>query len=74
MNPYLMIAAGAALVGIGAAISSASRKGLEGGSSGGSGGYSTGSSGVNGDMVLTTRLDGRDLVLSGQRTTAIGRR
>lgn len=74
MNPYLMIAAGAALVTAGAAITSASRKGLEGARSGGSSGnVSSGSSGGQ-DLVLYSRLDGRDLVLSGQRTTAIGRR
>lgn len=74
MNPYLAIAAGVALVGIGAAISASSKRGLEGGGSSSSGGYSSGSRGVSEDMTLTTRIDGRDLVLSGQRTTAIGRR
>lgn len=73
MNPYLAIAAGVALVGIGAAISATARKGLEGSGSGSSSGYST--RGARGeDLTLTTRLDGRDLVLSGQRTTSIGRR
>lgn len=74
MNPYLAIAAGVALVGIGAAISASSKRGLDGGGSSSSGGYSSGSRGVSEDMTLTTRIDGRDLVLSGQRTTAIGRR
>ena len=74
MNPYLAIAAGVALVGIGAAISASSKKGLDGASSGGSGGYRGSSGGYGEDMTLTTRIDGRDLVLSGQRTAAIGRR
>ena len=74
MNPYLAIAAGVALVGIGAAISASSKKGLDGASSGGSSGGYGGGSGGSQDMTLTTRIDGRDLVLSGQRTTAIGRR
>lgn len=72
MNPYLAIAAGVALVGIGAAISASAKKGLEGSNSG-SGGYTPRSTGGE-DYTFTTRLDGRDLVLSGQRTSAIGRR
>jgi len=74
MNPYLAIAAGAALVAAGGAVTALSKKGLDKGSSGGSSGYSSGMSGGGEDLTLTTRIDGRDLVLSGQRTTAIGRR
>lgn len=72
MNPYLAIAAGVALVAIGAAISATSRKGLEGGGGGSGGSYKPSSQ--SGELTLTTRLDGRDLVLSGQRTTATTRR
>ena len=74
MNPYLAIAAGVALVAVGAAISQTAKGGLEGARSGGSAGNVSTSSASNEDMVLYSRLDGKDLVLSGQRTSAIGRR
>lgn len=75
-NPYAAIAAGAAMVAAGAAISSIQKKGIQKQDSGGSYGGSSYAGGRSGgeDLTLYTRLDGRDLVLSGQRTQAVGRR
>lgn len=75
-NPYAAIAAGAAMVAAGAAISATRKKGIKGAA----GDYSSDSGGYGGrtssgeDLTLYTRLDGRDLVLSGQRTQAVSRR
>jgi tape measure domain-containing protein len=74
LNPVQAIAAGAAMVAAGAFISATAKKGLKGGSSE-SPSYQGGSSSSQGnDLVLTTRLDGRDLLLSGQSTSYVKRR
>lgn len=74
LNPVQAIAAGAAMVAAGAFISATAKKGLKGGSSE-STSYQGGSSSSQGnDLVLTTRLDGRDLLLSGQSTSYVKRR
>jgi hypothetical protein len=71
-NPFAAIAAGAALIIIGGAIKGAHEKKFGGGGSGGgmSGGYGGGPSYSSGlqDNIIYSRLDGRDLVLSNQRT------
>jgi hypothetical protein len=74
-NGYAAIAAGAAMVAAGAAISNIQKKGIEKGSvsTGSSSSGSYGGSGTE-DLTLYTRLDGRDLVLSGQRQSALSRR
>ena len=75
LNPIGMIAAGAVLVAAGAGISAAAKKGLKGADNSQSmSSYSGGSSSQGQDLILTTRLDGRDLVLSGQNTTYVKRR
>jgi hypothetical protein len=72
------IPVGIAMVAAGAAISKIAAKGMQGGSNGSysaSSNYSGGSNmGSGGDLVLTTRLDGRDLVMSGQNTSYVKRR
>lgn len=72
------IPVGIAMVAAGAAISKIAAKGMQGSSgsvSGGSSSYSGGSSSSQGnDLVLTTRLDGRDLVMSGENTSYVRRR
>jgi len=73
-NPYVAIAAGIGLVAAGAAINKIGQNGLKGANTNTSGGYSGSSSGQSGNLVLTTRLDGRDLVLSGQNTSYVKRR
>jgi uncharacterized membrane protein YgcG len=77
-NPAVAIAAGAALVIAGSAISKIASEGMKGtgGSSGGGGSYGGGGNYSNpvGDMVLVSRLDGRDLVISYDRTTYLQRR
>lgn len=70
-TPLIAIAAGAALIAIGGAIKAAHNKkmgvaGSAGASSGGSGSYAGGYS--DNDMYIYSRLDGRDLVLSNQRS------
>lgn len=73
-NPITTIAAGAALIVIGGAIKGAHEKKFgksAGGSGGVSGGYGGGSGSYNSqlqDNIIYSRLDGRDLVLSNQRT------
>lgn len=73
MNPYVAIAAGIGMVAAGAAISKVAQKGMQpvGGTYGGtsSGGSTSGS-----ELTLTTRVDGRDLVMSGDETTRVKRR
>ena len=71
------IPVGIAMVAAGAAISKIAAKGMQGSSgsvSGGQSSYSGGSSSQGQDLVLTTRLDGRDLLLSGQSTSYVKRR
>lgn len=71
-NAPLAIAAGAALIIIGGAIKGAHEKKFGGGGGGGgmSGGYGGGPSYSKGlqEQIIYSRLDGRDLVLSNQRT------
>jgi len=55
------------MVTAGAAISKIAAKGMQSPTSGGGGG-SYGGSSSGGNFTLETRLDGNDLVLSGQRT------
>jgi hypothetical protein len=74
LNPIGMIAAGAVLVAAGAGISAAAKKGLKGADSSQSMSSYSGSSSQGQDLVLTTRLDGRDLVMSGQSTSYVKRR
>lgn len=69
-NPATWAAAipvGIAMVTAGAAISKIAAKGMQSPTSGGGGG-SYGGSSSGGNFTLETRLDGNDLVLSGQRT------
>jgi hypothetical protein len=75
-NPYVAIAAGIGLVAAGAAINKIGQNGLKGANNNPStGGYSGGSSSSNGgNLVLTTRVDGRDLVMSGNNTGRVVRR
>jgi tape measure domain-containing protein len=74
LNPIGMIAAGAVLVAAGAGISAAAKKGLKGADSSQSMSSYSGSSSQGQDLVLSTRLDGRDLVMSGQNTSYVKRR
>jgi tape measure domain-containing protein len=74
LNPIGMIAAGAVLVAAGAGISAAAKKGLKGADSSQSMSSYSGSSSQGQDLVLSTRLDGRDLLLSGQSTSYVKRR
>lgn len=69
-NPYVAIAAGAALIAIGGAIKAAHNKKMGAANpSGGSNGDTGFSNGYNNnDMYIYSRLDGRDLVLSNQRS------
>jgi hypothetical protein len=63
------------MVAAGAAISNIQKKGIEKGSASSYGGSSYGGTSSGGeDLTLTTRLDGNDLVLSGQRTSLTRRR
>ena len=90
LNPVGMIAAGAAMVAIGAAISARSRKGLTN-SAGGGGSVPTGSTGggdnsgwtgtafgaafgMSGQPVLTSRVSGRDIELVTGRQGVYSRR
>lgn len=74
-NPYIAIAAGIGLVAAGAAINKIGQNGIKGANSNPSGSYSGGVSSSQGnDLVLSTRLDGRDLILSGQTTSYVKRR
>lgn len=71
LNPALAIAGGIALVAAGAAISSLSKKGIQGG--GGGGGFNTGSSGGGGfntglgTITTETVLSGREIIIVQQR-------
>jgi len=73
-NPYAAIAAGAALVAIGAVISNLASKGPDTSGMAGSGGggysnpgYQSGVIGANGQMILTTEVSGDNLLLILQR-------
>lgn len=70
LNPVGMIAAGAAMVAIGAGVSRAAQGGLKGAATS-SGGNAGSYSGGNETLTLQTRLDGNDLYLSGQRTQLV---
>lgn len=89
LNPIGMVAAGAALVAIGAAISARSKKGMTNSSGGGgsmpsssSGGDSSGwtgtafgaAFGMSGQPVLTSRVSGRDIELVTGRQGIYSRR
>lgn len=65
------IPVGIAMVAAGAAISKIAAKGMQSPTSGGGGGGSYGGSSSGGNFTLETRLDGNDLVLSGQRTQLV---
>jgi len=67
LNPVVAVAAGLGMIAAGAAISKIAAKGMQSPTSGGGGG-SYGGSSSGGNFTLETRLDGNDLVLSGQRT------
>lgn len=78
-NPVAAIAAGAALVAIGGAIKAAHKKKFGHGESamGGATSYVPSSSGYGGqgnEVYIYSRLDGRDIVLSGERSGYIMRR
>lgn len=74
-NPYVVIAAGAAMVAAGAAIKATMKQGPTGISAAGATSSNSSYTGAGGeDLTLYTRLDGRDLVLSGQRQQALSRR
>lgn len=76
MNPYVMLAAGAALVMLGSAVKSGLGAIAQGGSSAGyASTYSGGESGSGTQTIATEmtiyvdgRISGRDIVLSGQKT------
>lgn len=76
MQPEIAIPLGIAMVAAGAAISKIAAKGMQGSS----GNYSTStsntgnSSSSGGNLTLTTRVDGRDLVISGNNTGRVVRR
>ena len=75
-NPYVAIAAGIGLVAAGAAINKIGQNGLKGANSNysTSGGSTGSSSSSGGNLTLTTRVDGRDLVISGNNTGRVVRR
>lgn len=75
-NAVGIVVAGAALVVAGSAVSAYAKKGLEsGGNSSAAASTSyTSSAPRNDDAILYSRLDGRDLILSGERTTYVRRR
>lgn len=78
MNPYVMLAAGAALVMLGSAVKSGLGAIAQGGSSAGyASTYSGGESGSGTQTIATEmtiyvegRISGRDIVLSGQKTVS----
>jgi hypothetical protein len=75
MQPEIAIPLGIAMVAAGAAVSKIAANALNpsGGASAASG--SASSSGASGgSLILTTRLDGRDLVMSGTETSRVRRR
>ena len=74
LNGPQALAAGIGMVAAGAFISATAKKGLKG--QGASEDYSgsSGSSSSGGNLVLESRLDGRDIVLSGNETTRVKRR
>ena len=79
MNPEMAIIAGTGMIIAGAAISTLSKRGIEQGSNSdiSTNNYSTRSGGgynPNAEMELHSVLDGRDLVLSSERTTYLRRR
>lgn len=76
LNAPQAIAAGVAMAAAGAAISSAAKKGLKGASDSSEygGGYGGSSRSGSGQLTLNTRVDGRDLQLSSERTTRVIRR
>lgn len=73
LNGYAAIAAGVALLAVGAAINAVAKKGLQSQSSS-TGNYNAQTKSSGGDVVLVTRVDGRDLELVGGRTTYVRRR
>ena len=76
MQPEIAIPLGIAMVAAGAAISKIAAKGMQGssGSYPGNSNPSSNSGSSGGNLTLTTRLDGRDLVMSGQNTSYVKRR
>jgi tape measure domain-containing protein len=76
MQPEIAIPLGIAMVAAGAAISKIAAKGMQGST----GNYSTSTNSTNnssssgGNLTLTTRVDGRDLVISGNNTGRVVRR
>ena len=74
MQPEVAIIAGLGMVAAGAAISKIASKGMQPSSA--SGGYSSsgGTSSDGGNLSLESRLDGRDIILSGNETTRVKRR
>jgi len=76
LQPEIAIPLGIAMVAAGAAISKIAAKGMQGssGSYSASSNPSSNSGSSGGNLTLTTRLDGRDLVMSGQNTSYVKRR
>lgn len=75
MQPEIAIPLGIAMVAAGAALSKVASNAMNpsGGASAASGSTSSGGA-SGGSLILTTRLDGRDLVMSGQETSRVRRR
>lgn len=73
LNAPKAIAAGVAMIAAGQIISATAKKGLKGQGTASEGTTMSGSS-YGGKLVLETKLDGRDLQLSGERTERVMRR
>lgn len=74
MQPEIAIPLGIAMVAAGAAISKIAANGMSSSSAGAASYGSSGGTSSGGNIVLTTRLDGRDLVMSGTETSRVRRR